>query len=59
MMDRQFGGKIVFECDMCDATLETGMTEFDDARLMLKSEGWKARKVADEWVHGCPKCGRP
>lgn len=58
-MDRQHGGKIFFECDSCDAVLETEMTDFDDARLMLKTEGWKVRKIADEWLHGCSKCGAP
>ena len=24
-----------------------------------KLDGWKARKIADEWLHGCPKCGVP
>jgi hypothetical protein len=19
--------------------------------------GWKSRKIRDEWLHGCPKCG--
>lgn len=59
MMDRQHGGKIIFECDSCDETLETETKDFDDARLMLESEGWKARNIADVWLHGCPKCGVP
>lgn len=59
MMDRQHGGKIIFECDTCDATLDTETADFYDARLMLKTEGWKSAKIADEWLHGCPKCGRP
>lgn len=57
MMDRQHG-KIVFECDACGDTLETGEREFSDAWDMAKSDGWRVRKIepSNVWVHSCPKC---
>jgi len=58
MIDRQHG-KIVVECDSCDQVLETETGEFDEARAMMKREGWKTRKIADVWLNGCPKCGAP
>jgi hypothetical protein len=58
MMDRQ-RGKILFECDSCDEVLDTETGDFDDARAMMQREGWKARKIAGEWLHGCPHCGVP
>lgn len=58
MIDRQ-GGKILIECDSCDQVLDTGTGDFDEARLMMKREEWSVRKIANEWLHGCPKCGVP
>ena len=55
MIDRQFG-EITFECDACDETLETGEEDWTQAHAQFRSEGWKAEKVGDEWVHTCPKC---
>lgn len=57
MIDRQ-GRRILIECDSCDEVFqgEEG-EEFADVWAGAKSEGWRTRKVADEWVHGCPKCG--
>jgi hypothetical protein len=58
MIDRQHG-KFLVECDSCDEVLETGTGDFDEAREKLRQEGWKARKLAGVWLHGCPKCGAP
>jgi len=58
MMDRQ-RGKILFECDSCDEVLNTETGDFDDARDQLNRDGWKARKIGDIWLHGCPDCGTP
>lgn len=58
MMDRQ-SGKILFECDSCDEVLNTETGDFDDARDQLNREGWRARKICDVWLHGCPDCGAP
>ena len=56
-VDRQHKA-FVFECDTCDETFngEPG-EDFTDAWASAKRDGWKARKLADEWVRGCPKCG--
>jgi hypothetical protein len=59
MIDRQ-GGKILIECDSCDEVF-TGEedAEFIDVLNAAKSDGWSVRKIAREWLHGCPKCGVP
>lgn len=59
MIDRQNGGVIYVECDSCDKVLDTETKDFEEARDVMKREGWKVRKIADEWLHGCPKCGVP
>lgn len=57
MIDRQ-GGKIIFECDSCDETFDGGDgEEFSVVWNAAKREGWKSRKVREEWVHGCARCG--
>lgn len=55
MIDRQ-GGQIIFECDSCDTTLESGTEEWSDAWSRAKREGWRSRKIGSEWVHACPGC---
>lgn len=57
MIDRQ-GGKIVWECDSCDATFEwDDPDDFQGGWNSAKRDGWRAKKIGDEWVHGCPRCG--
>lgn len=57
MIDRQ-GNRILIECDSCDEVFEGGEgEEFAPVFARAKRDGWKARKVGNEWVHGCPKCG--
>lgn len=57
MIDRQHG-KIIIECDTCDETIESEKDqEFAEFWTDAKRDGWKSKKIADEWVHGCPKCG--
>lgn len=58
MIDRQ-GGRILVECDSCDEVLDTETADFDEARHRMRREGWHARKIAGEWLHGCPGCGVP
>lgn len=59
MIDRQHD-KILIECDSCDEVFsgEAG-DEFIDVWNAAKRDGWRTRKIADEWLHGCPKCGVP
>jgi hypothetical protein len=59
MIDRQHGGKILVECDSCDEVLDTETADFEEARSIMRREGWKVRQIAREWLHGCPKCGVP
>jgi uncharacterized C2H2 Zn-finger protein len=58
VIDRQ-GGEIVVECDSCDQVLHTGTNDFAEAREAMKREDWRVRKIAGEWLHGCPSCGVP
>jgi Zn finger protein HypA/HybF involved in hydrogenase expression len=58
MIDRQHG-KVVIECDSCDEVFESNTGDFKDAWHDARSEGWRTRQIADEWLHGCPKCGVP
>lgn len=58
MLDRQHN-QIIFECDACSETLETGERDFDEAKEILDREDWKARKFGSDWYHSCPKCPLP
>lgn len=58
MIDRQHG-KLIFECDSCPETFAADTDDFTEAWAEAKREGWRTRKIADEWLHGCPKCGVP
>ena len=58
MIDRE-GKLIVVHCDSCPEVLKTETADFAEARAIMQREGWKVRKIADEWLHGCPDCGVP
>lgn len=60
MIDRQ-GGKLLVECDSCEAVLDTETDDFAEARALMQREGWKVRLIRNEriWIHGCPRCGVP
>ena len=59
MIDRQ-GNRILIECDSCPEIFEGDEdAQFSDVWNSAKRDGWSTRKVADEWLHGCPKCGAP
>lgn len=59
MIDRQ-GGRILIECDSCDEVFEGEHgAEWADVWPAAKRDGWTARKIAGEFLHGCPKCGAP
>lgn len=55
MIDRQHG-EIVFECDGCDETIETGEPEWNDAMAEFRRADWRSEKVGSEWTHLCPDC---
>lgn len=50
-------GKLVFECDSCEQTIDTECDpdNWQGAMHVLKREGWHVCKIADEWLHGCPR----
>jgi hypothetical protein len=57
MIDRQ-GLKILIECDSCDEVFEGAeREEFADVWMAAKRDGWKTKKIAGEWLHGCARCG--
>jgi hypothetical protein len=58
MIDHQHG-RIVIECDSCDEVFEGSSDDWQEVWPAAKREGWSTRKIADEWLHGCPKCGAP
>lgn len=59
MIDRQYG-KVVISCDSCDETTEGERGEpFDVVWAHAKAAGWRTKKIANEWLHGCPACGLP
>lgn len=55
MIDRQHG-HIIIECDACDETYEGDSDDWSEVWPAAKREGWRVRKIADEWVHTCPGC---
>ena len=63
MIDRQHN-QIVIECDVCENVFEArvegleGLSalDWDEVWPAAKSGGWKARRIADEWLHFCPDC---
>ena len=58
MIDHQKGA-ILIECDSCAEVFDGESAEWADVWNAAKREGWRTRKIANEWLHGCPKCGVP
>lgn len=59
MIDRQHN-KILIECDSCNEVFEGHEhADWNDVWNGAKRDGWTSRKIASEWLHGCPKCGAP
>lgn len=56
MIDRQHG-KIVIECDSCPETFEGDSGEWSEVWAAAQREGWRSKKIGDQWVHGCRQCG--
>jgi hypothetical protein len=52
-------GELVFTCDECDDTLETGTDEFAEGLQELKDAGWGTGRTGTTWVHRCPTCQPP
>ena len=51
------GGAI--ECDVCGKTMETEQADFNVAINIMRRNGWNARKIGKDWLHGCDRCGSP
>lgn len=52
-------GDIVFQCDApkCGETLETGTSNFEGARNLLRRAGWRpVKQRGGEWGHMCAGC---
>ncbi len=57
MIDRQ-GNRVLIECDSCEEVFEGEEDEeFQQVWAAAKRDGWRTKKIGDEWVHGCDKCG--
>jgi hypothetical protein len=56
VIDRQHGN-VIIECDSCEKTFTLDTDDFDTTWSAAKRDGWRTRKIGEEWVHGCPKCG--
>lgn len=57
MIDRQ-GRRILIECDSCDEVFQGDEgDEFAAVWSAAKRDGWRTKKIGDEWVHGCERCG--
>ena len=57
MIERE-GGKLIWICDTCDEEEAFDKNEsFHECWDELKRQGWRTKKIGDEWVHGCPRCG--
>lgn len=59
MIDHQKGA-ILIECDSCDAVFDgEDVREFTQVWSAAKEEGWRTRKIAELWLHSCPRCPVP
>lgn len=46
-------GFIVFQCDQCKETHETGTVEFNRAKDRMKDLEWSFRPDRGNWLHFC------
>lgn len=58
-IDKQHG-RIMIECDSCNEVFTGGAdVEWEETWAAAKHDGWKARKIAGEWLRSCPACKAP
>ncbi|MFI5113527.1 MAG: hypothetical protein ACHP7J_00180 [Terriglobales bacterium] len=55
-MLKKHKGELAVECDECGTEAFGGTADFQQFIQDIKDQGWKIRKVDDEWVHKCPSC---
>lgn len=53
MAQDRIKGEIVFICDGCDDTLETGAQDFTEANDARRESGWRAELRRGVWLHLC------
>lgn len=54
-VDRQHG-LIQISCDTCGEVFDGKTDDWNEVWHEAKAEGWKARKIGNEWVHACADC---
>lgn len=61
MIDRAYrNGPITVRCDACaHGCLDTETVVFAGAMATMKDEGWRTRRIGEDWVHFCPDCAVP
>lgn len=57
-MIRNSKGEVGLECDECGQTFWGGTLEFREMIDDAKANGWKIRKIEDEWTHECEECSQ-
>jgi len=51
------GKRITMFCDNCSEEADNDATEeWNDFWARQKREGWRAKKLKEEWIHTCPEC---
>jgi len=44
-------------CDGCgEEHVDGPFDSFEEARSAMKSDGWSATKVGEDWINLCPTC---
>lgn len=54
MIDKQYG-KLSLVCDNCGEG-EKGFESHSGLMSYIKDEGWKIKRIDNEWGHFCPMC---
>jgi hypothetical protein len=49
-------GQFEFECDRCREVFDPDTGNFTAAIERSAMEGWRAKKVGDDWTHTCARC---
>lgn len=47
---------LMFQCNSCGTTEDTGRQSFAMALDAVKAEGWRVVKDGETWKHLCPDC---
>lgn len=57
MTIKKDGSAYVIHCDECPEDIETGESDFNEAREMAARAGWRTYKGPDDkWANSCPAC---